>query len=230
MEKSPLYDIRVEENLDDIVIKEHDDRIEESNMRSEVSPSYDDCDSKSPKHLKHSKNEDIKYSEVDKYTPKQQKQLEEIISYLRVEKQPFDKQDLEKIFNRLDVDGDKKVSASELKKFLYTLRTPMSDYLIERIIRDFDKNNNGEIEFQEFYDKINSSKINEEDIKETRDIFQLFDANSDNYICHQDFLNVMRAMGENVNEKQCQEVVRLLADKDGKISMEKFTKLVHSDK
>ena len=58
------------------------------------------------------------------------KRLENIISYLKVQKQSFMDDDLNKIFKSLDVDNDHKIMSKEIKRFLNALKKPTNDFHI----------------------------------------------------------------------------------------------------
>jgi Ca2+-binding EF-hand superfamily protein len=153
----------------------------------------------------------MKYDDITLDNIKQNR-LKEIIGYLKVQKQPFDENDLSRIFERLDDDGDQKISIEELKKFLNTLRTPVNYMYVNKIIKEFDENEEGNIDKKDFFEKMNkqTDKINENDLSELLEIYKLFDANHDDKICNQDLLNVMKALGENFSESQCKEMIDLL--------------------
>jgi len=138
--------------------------------------------------------------------------LEKIISDLKFQKQDIDETELIKIFERLDADKSQTISKQELKNFLFALRTPVNDFYIEKILKEFDKNNDGNISQNEFVEKM-KKKINNSnngDLSELLEIYKLFDANHDNKICHQDLYNVMMALGESFDEMQCKQMITSL--------------------
>lgn len=162
---------------------------------------------------------------------KQKKRLDEIISYLKVQKKPFDPNELGKIFDRLDMDGNNAISRDELKRFLISLKTPINDYYIEKIISEFDSNRDGDISKKEFLDKMKSHqyKGNTSDLTELLEIFKLFDANHDNKICDQDLQNILLALGENFEQETCREMMKYLGGEDGKINFSQFFELVKDE-
>lgn len=180
----------------------------------------------SHKNHNHLKFEEYSIDEI------KENRLKEIIGYLKVQKQPFDEGDLSRIFDRLDKDGNKKVSSEELKKFLYSLRTPINDFYVDKIIKEFDANDDGDIDKKEFIDKMNMQvdKINENDLTELWEVFKLFDANHDDIICYEDLMNVFMALGESVSETHCLEMIKFLSDENkGGIDFSKFFELVKDD-
>jgi Ca2+-binding EF-hand superfamily protein len=151
---------------------------------------------------------------IVKNDPVRTKRLEDIISYLKVQKQPFDDSELETIFKRLDIDKDEKISSKEIKNFLNSLKTPVNDFHIKKMLEDFDRNKDGEITKEEFFERMNEQKnySKKNDLNELLDIFRLFDANQDKKICEQDLFNIFGAIGENFNEATCKEMIKLLAN------------------
>lgn len=138
--------------------------------------------------------------------------IKEIMGYLRAQKQPFNNEDLDYVFDRLDINKDSKITIFEIKKFFNSLRTPINEYYLNKIIEEFDDNKNGVIDKEEFYKKMNnqSDKINENYLTELLEVFKLFDANHDDQICYQDLLNVFKSLGESFNEQQCKEMINCL--------------------
>lgn len=176
-------------------------------------------------------NESLNPSKILNFTENyaNNNRLKDIINYLKVQKQPFDEQDLAKIFDRLDVDNDGKISHDEIKAFLNTLKTPVNDFYIEKIIKEFDRNNSGDIEKHEFLMKMGGNRVNKNNLTELVEIFKLFDANHDNYICSQDLSNIMKALGENFDDEKCAAMMKVLEDRNGKINFQQFFDLVKDE-
>jgi Ca2+-binding EF-hand superfamily protein len=164
--------------------------------------------------------------------PNAKKRLENIVSYLKVEKQSYIDDDLDKVFKSLDVDGDHKITSKEIKRFLNALKTPTNDFHIKRMINDFDKNGDGEIEKDEFILRMNEQKHygKKDDLNELLEIFKLFDVNADKKITGQDLYNIMKAIGENFSESYCNEMVRLLSDEKGYLDFAKFFDIVKDER
>lgn len=179
-----------------------------------------------------SKKDSIGRQPTFKNTEQQKKKedrLEEIISHLKFQKQEIDETELIKIFERLDADKSQTISKNELKIFLFALRTPVNDFYIEKILKEFDKNNDGNISQNEFVEKM-KKKINNSntgDLTELLEIYKLFDANHDNKICHQDLYNVMMALGESFDETQCKQMISsLVGDSKDSVDFSTFFEIV----
>lgn len=182
----------------------------------------------------HQSSNTLEYSNIlDKMKgdKKQKKRLEEIISYMKVQKQPFHESELSKIFDRLDVDKDNSITTDEIKRFLNSLRSPINDFYIEKIIREFDSDRDGDIQKKEFLNKMKkqANKGKNSDLTELLEIFKLFDANHDEKICYQDMQNVLKALGENFDGETCKEMMKLLSDGTGSINFSEFFELVKDE-
>jgi calcium-binding protein CML len=157
--------------------------------------------------------------------------IREIISYLKGQKTGLRLSEINKIFEKLDIDGDNRIDAEEIKQFLSTLRTPLNDYFIQKLINEFDINNDGEIQKTEFIEKMRSNKDvgygNE--LTELLEIFRLFDANQDNKICINDLQNVMNALGENFEDETVKEMMKYLSSGNNFIDFSRFFDLVKEE-
>jgi Ca2+-binding EF-hand superfamily protein len=205
--------------------------IDQINIQAENSKNI--LENQSPKIIHQSSNT-LEYSNIlDKMKGdrKQRKRLEEIISYMKVQKQPFHESELSKIFDRLDVDKDNSISTDEIKRFLNSLRTPINDFYIEKIIREFDSDRDGDIQKKEFLSKMKkqANKGKNSDLTELLEIFKLFDANHDEKICYQDLQNILKALGENFDGETCKEMMKLLSDGTGSINFSEFFELVKDE-
>jgi Ca2+-binding EF-hand superfamily protein len=208
-----------------------DINIEQINIQTEYLKNSPEM--QSPK-INHQSSNTLEYSNIlDKMKGDrdQRKRLEEIISYLKVQKQPFHESELSKIFDRLDIDKDNSISTDEIKRFLNSLRSPINDFYIEKIVREFDSNHDGDIQKKEFLSKMKkqASKGKNSDLTELLEIFKLFDANHDEKICHQDLQNILKALGENFDGETCKEMMKLLSDGSGSINFSEFFELVKDE-
>ena len=197
------------------------ERDNKSNLESLIS-SIDDQNSP----LEVSKEDDYEISDIYEKIQNNEvsrKRLEEFVSYLKVKKNKFDEGELLRVFEKLDIDKDNKISSDEIKKFLHSMRNPINKYYIEKMIGEFDKNKDGNIGDREFIDMMNAQKDkeNNRDMKEIIEIFKIFDTNHDNIIGHEDLYHVMKALGENFTDVQCQNMIQLLVKDQNKKGIKK---------
>lgn len=59
-------------------------------------------------------------------------------------------EDLKRTFDIFDTDGSGKISSSELKEVMSKLGEELNDFQISEMIREADKDGDGEIDFDEF--------------------------------------------------------------------------------
>ena len=91
------------------------------------------------------------------------------------------------------------------------------------MIQDIDKDQNGEIDFDEFLDLMTSRLAGSDTKEDIMKIFELFDDDKTGYISLQNLKRVARELGENMDEAQLLEMIeRADSDGDGQISPEDF--------
>ena len=151
-------------------------------------------------------------------SPVSRRRFESILLHLNGTKSRFDDSDYVKnFFKQIDQDNSKSVNSAEVKAFLLSInRNTVNDYGILKMMREFDYDDNGVIDEDEFIKKIKEkySMGNTGDLHEFVDIFKLFDANNDKKICPEDLQNVMQAIGEKMDASQCANLVSLLVGKE----------------
>ena len=59
-------------------------------------------------------------------------------------------QEISSIFTLLDKDNNRKIDCHELKAFMDEIKTPMDMKEVETVVKQFDENGNGMLEFEEF--------------------------------------------------------------------------------
>eukprot|EP01119_Soliformovum_irregulare_P025081 TRINITY_DN917_c0_g1_i1.p1 TRINITY_DN917_c0_g1~~TRINITY_DN917_c0_g1_i1.p1 ORF type:complete len:192 (+),score=36.20 TRINITY_DN917_c0_g1_i1:423-998(+) len=131
-------------------------------------------------------------------------------------------------FKKLDADQSGAISIDE---FL-TIPELAANPLLERVVSNFDKNKDNEIQFTELVTGLSTflTKGNQEE--KLRFIFDLYDIDADGFISNGELFHVLKMMvGNNLNEVQLQQIVDKTIieadeDKDGKISFQEFVKMI----
>jgi len=135
---------------------------------------------------------------------------------------------LAKRFKKLDIDNSGSISPEEFMQ-LPELR---SNPIVPRVINIFDKDNNGEIDFNEFIEGLSHFSVKSEKDEKLKFAFQIYDIDKDGYISSAELYNVLKQMvGNNLKETQLQQIVDKTmiyadSDGDGKISYDEFTKIL----
>jgi len=211
------HEAEKEEENDDIKLEDHDSLKNIKFKTPYSNNSQDEYDDSSSINQNESKNN--------------KSRLKEIMSYLKGQKSGLRISEINKIFEKLDLDGDRKIDTSEIKKFLSSLRTPINDYFIQKLFKDFDLDNNGEIKKSEFMERMRTHKERGygNELTELLEVFKLFDANQDNKICIDDLQNVMNALGENFESDSIKDMMKYLSSSSGHIDFSRFFDLVKDE-
>jgi serine/threonine-protein phosphatase 2B regulatory subunit len=97
---------------------------------------------------------------------------------------------------------------------------------------ELDKDNNGEIDFNEFIEGLSHFSVKSEKDEKLKFAFQIYDIDKDGYISSNELYHVLKQMvGNNLKEAQLQQIVDKTmiyadSDGDGKISYDEFTKIL----
>ena len=137
-------------------------------------------------------------------------------------------QRLHKRFLKMDTD---KSGALDKEEFL---RLPQieNNPLANRLIDVFDKDNGGTVDFEEFLQGLSIFSVKGRKDQKLKFLFQIYDINNDGFITNGELFDVLKMMtGSNLRDVQLQQIVDKTIifadlDRDGKISLEEFTKMV----
>lgn len=138
-------------------------------------------------------------------------------------------EEVQKIFNKFDKNGDGKISRSELKDVLGALGSKTSDDEVKRVMAEIDADGDGYIDFDEFVKfhsggSENDGAANE---KELRDAFDLYDLDKNGVISARELHSVLRSLGEKCSLSDCSRMIRSVdADGDGSVNFEEFKKMM----
>ncbi|KAI9100195.1 hypothetical protein K1719_024413 [Acacia pycnantha] len=132
-----------------------------------------------------------------------------------------------RIFNKFDINGDGKISSSELKKMLLTLDSKTTSKEIKRIMAELDKNGDGYIDLKEFADFHQSGGEKLADSRELRDAFDLYDLDKNGLISVTELHAVLRKLGEKRSLSDCRKIISSVdADGDGNVNFEEFKRMM----
>lgn len=132
---------------------------------------------------------------------------------------------MKQAFEMFDADKNGTISVSEIKSVLKKLGKTMSDKEIKNMMANVDKDNSGEIDFDEFCEMMGMAS--EEEL--IREAFNVFDCNGDKKISANELVYVMNAIGEPITQEEADEMIKM-ADKDGdfQIDFEEFRDALNS--
>ncbi|KAL1806931.1 hypothetical protein DCAR_0832790 [Daucus carota subsp. sativus] len=132
-------------------------------------------------------------------------------------------EELEHVFKKFDVNGDGKISASELGSIMGSLGHVASDEELESMIKEVDADGDGFIDLREFIE-LNTKGIDSEEVLENlREAFLVFDIDKNGLITAEELQNVLESLGEKSTMSECQKMIQGVdANGDGMINFEEF--------
>lgn len=144
-----------------------------------------------------------------------------------------DMDEVEKIFNRFDTNGDGKISASELADVLKALGSDSSPDEVRRMMDDLDTDHDGFINLAEFATFCKDSAAaaagggesspDDGGVRELRDAFELYDKDKNGLISAAELHLVLTRLGESCSVQDCSRMIESVDyDGDGYVNFEEF--------
>ncbi|KAH7655863.1 calcium-binding protein CML protein [Dioscorea alata] len=141
--------------------------------------------------------------------------------------------EVEKVFNRIDADGDGKISESELKGVVKALDSSVSQEEVGMMMREMDKDHNGFVDLKEFTEFQcggggGRSEGGGEVEDELRDAFKMYDLDKDGVISAKELHLVLKKLGDKSSIGDCARMIKSVdSDGDGCVSFEEFKKMMN---
>ncbi|KVI05443.1 probable calcium-binding protein CML25 [Cynara cardunculus var. scolymus] len=132
-------------------------------------------------------------------------------------------EELEQVFKKFDVNGDGKISSSELGSIMGSLGQRPSEDELKKMILDVDADGDGFIDLQEFIE-LNTKGIDSAELMENlKDAFSVFDIDKNGSITAEELQNVLGSLGEDCSLGECRRMIDGVdQDGDGMISFDEF--------
>ncbi|XP_022143269.1 probable calcium-binding protein CML23 [Momordica charantia] len=132
-----------------------------------------------------------------------------------------------KVFNKFDKNGDGKISVNELGDALGELGGKVSSDEVRRIMAEIDKDGDGFIdldEFAEFHQDVSATGGGNKDLQ---DAFDLYDIDKNGLISAKELHSVLKRLGEKCSLKDCCRMISSVdVDGDGHVNFEEFKKMM----
>ncbi|KAL4569459.1 hypothetical protein LXL04_025097 [Taraxacum kok-saghyz] len=132
-------------------------------------------------------------------------------------------EELEQVFKKFDVNGDGKISWSELGSIMGSLGHQPNEEELKNMIKEVDADGDGFINLQEFVE-LNTKDIDSAEVLENlKDAFSVFDIDKNGSISAEELHNVLESLGEDCSIAECQKMIAGVdVNGDGMISFDEF--------
>ncbi|KAI8910323.1 hypothetical protein EDD86DRAFT_225766 [Gorgonomyces haynaldii] len=137
------------------------------------------------------------------------------------------KQEIKEAFELFDTDKDNALDYHELKVAMRALGFDVKKQEVIKILKDYDKNNAGLIEFDDFNKVMTERILDRDPIEEIRKAFQLFDDDGTGKISLRNLRRVAKEIGENLDDEELQAMIdEFDLDQDGEINEQEFINIM----
>ncbi|XP_052205733.1 probable calcium-binding protein CML25 [Diospyros lotus] len=132
-------------------------------------------------------------------------------------------EELKQVFQKFDVNGDGKISASELGSILGSLGYTAAESELEEMIKEVDADGDGFINLDEFVE-LNTKDIDSDEVLENlKEAFSVFDIDKNGAISADELQNVLKSLGDECSIGECRKMISGVdRDGDGTINFEEF--------
>ncbi|KAL1824157.1 hypothetical protein ACET3Z_010935 [Daucus carota] len=139
-----------------------------------------------------------------------------------------DMEEVKKVFNKFDTNGDGKIDLTELGSILRALGTNAPHDELQRIMSEIDTDGDGVIDLKEFSDFHLGGSDDAANLKDLRDAFDLYDLDKNGLISVSELHAVLKRLGEKCSLKDCKKMVSSVdGDGDGNVNFEEFKKMMN---
>jgi Ca2+-binding EF-hand superfamily protein len=125
------------------------------------------------------------------------------------------------VFNHFDADNSGSVSGRELDKILNDLNVKLSNRAYNDLMRDIDRNNNGQMDFAEFCKlmaPVINGKFDDEDLYFA---FKKFDTDGSGLLSSSELQKVLAGVGQKFDDRQIRNMISTVNNRnDGTITFD----------
>ncbi|XP_073273644.1 calcium-binding allergen Ole e 8-like [Primulina huaijiensis] len=136
--------------------------------------------------------------------------------------------EVRKMFQRFDSNGDGKISTTELSGVLEALGSSISDEEVAKMMVEIDSDKDGHINLEEFaaFCKGEADPYNSAE-KEVKEAFELYDQDHDGKISAAELHLILTRLGENCSVADCAGMINSFdSDGDGFVSFDEFKRMM----
>ncbi|XP_021729806.1 probable calcium-binding protein CML25 [Chenopodium quinoa] len=132
-------------------------------------------------------------------------------------------EELEQVFKKFDVNGDGKISSSELGSIMGSLGQQVTEEDLQTMIKEVDADGDGFINFNEFV-TLNTNGIDSDEVLfNLKETFSIYDVDGNGKITLEELQMVMKSLGDDFSLGECKRMINGVdSDGDGTINFEEF--------
>ncbi|CAI4229667.1 unnamed protein product [Auanema sp. JU1783] len=139
-----------------------------------------------------------------------------------------------KYFNMFDKEQKGFIRATQVGQILRTMGQAFEERDLKQLIKEFDTDGSGEIEFEEFAAMVANFVVAGEDNEgleeELREAFRLYDKEGNGYINVSDLRDILRALDDNVSEDELDEMIAEIdQDGSGTVDFDEFMEMMSGE-
>ncbi|CAK1590133.1 unnamed protein product [Parnassius mnemosyne] len=135
-------------------------------------------------------------------------------------------------FRLFDKDGDGTITKEELGRVMRSLGQFARVEELQDMLQEVDSDGDGNVSFEEFVNILSKSmsagggsSCAEQEERELRDAFRVFDKHNRGYICASDLRAVLQCLGEDLSEEEIEDMIKEVdSDGDGRIDFLEFVR------
>jgi Ca2+-binding EF-hand superfamily protein len=132
-------------------------------------------------------------------------------------------EEIKEAFDIFDNDLSGAISVAELTSSFKSLGFDVAHSNVYEILKDLDKDGNGEIDFTEFLDLLSTKLSAENTREEIEKVFKMFDADRTGEISVENLMQVARTLGDDISPENLASVLQTSdVDQDGRLTFEDF--------
>ncbi|XP_049794641.1 uncharacterized calcium-binding protein B0563.7-like [Schistocerca nitens] len=131
-------------------------------------------------------------------------------------------------FRLFDKDGDGSITQDELGRVMRSLGQFAREEELQQMLHEVDIDGDGNVSFEEFVEIVSNmgataERTADQEEKELRDAFRVFDKHNRGYISASDLRAVLQCLGEDLSEEEIEDMIKEVdVDGDGRIDFYEF--------